>query len=154
MCGIMAYTGQRRAQDVMQSGLEKLEYRGYDSCGIAVLSGGGLLVQKDRLRVSELFSGLPALAATTGIGHTRWASCGEPSASNAHPHLDCRQRIAVVHNGVVTNYQSLKTRLQAEGHHFLSDTDSEVLPRQSGGCRGGGASGGGGHTRAGRHPRR
>jgi glucosamine--fructose-6-phosphate aminotransferase (isomerizing) len=112
----------------MQAGLEKLEYRGYDSCGIAVLSGADLLVIKDRLRVSELFGGMPRLAGSTGIGHTRWASCGEPSASNAHPHLDCRQRTAVVHNGVVTNFLSLRTRLLAEGHHFLSDTDSEVLP--------------------------
>ncbi len=128
MCGIIGYTGHRQARDVMQAGLEKLEYRGYDSCGIAVPSGGEILVIKDRTRVSELFSAMPPLAASTGIGHTRWASCGEPSASNAHPHLDCKGRIAVVHNGVVTNFQSLRARLQADGHRFLSDTDSEVLP--------------------------
>jgi len=127
MCGIVGYTGYRQAQPVLLNCLSQLEYRGYDSCGIAV-SGSKLAVFKDAVRVKTLASMMPDYSGTMGIGHTRWATHGEPSQINAHPHCDCTGRIAVVHNGVITNYQKLRDKLTREGHRFKSETDTEVLP--------------------------
>ncbi len=111
----------------MLNSLARLEYRGYDSCGIAMASGG-LKVYKDKVRVEALAKAVPPLEGTTGIGHTRWATHGEPSQVNAHPHCNCSGDIAVVHNGVIRNYHSLKEQLIAEGHSFVSETDTEVIP--------------------------
>ena len=127
MCGIVGYIGNRQAQDVLINCLTRLEYRGYDSCGLAV-SGSSLEVYKDAVRVNKLARAAPQLEGTAGIGHTRWATCGPPSQLNAHPHLDCRGRIAVVHNGIIYNFDRLKQELLAEGHNFVAEVDTEVLP--------------------------
>jgi len=127
MCGIIGYIGDKQAQPILLNCLERLEYRGYDSCGIAV-SSSGIEVYKDAIRVKALKKVTPQLDGTTGIGHTRWATHGEPSQVNAHPHLDCTGNIAVVHNGVINNFQSLKQQLTSEGHNFASETDTEVIP--------------------------
>ncbi|HEX7475961.1 MAG TPA: hypothetical protein VF318_08350 [Dehalococcoidales bacterium] len=126
MCGIVGYSGTRRAQTVLLDCMAKLEYRGYDSCGVALLNSH-LKVYKDAVRVADLAGSLPNSNSTTGIGHTRWATHGKPSQVNAHPHTDCTGRIAVVHNGVITNYQRLRKQLTAEGHKFASETDTEVI---------------------------
>ena len=128
MCGIVAYTGEKEASDIIIKGLKRLEYRGYDSAGIALLNGGlntykckGKVIDlEDKLKNQELHS-------HTGIGHTRWATHGEPNDTNAHPHYSDDNSIAIVHNGIIENYTTLKKKLQADGHRFLSDTDSEVL---------------------------
>jgi len=127
MCGIVGYIGRRRAQPVLLEALSALEYRGYDSCGLAVANGGGISVTKDSVRVADLANAAPHLDGGLGIGHTRWASVGAITAENAHPHLDCGEAITVVHNGNITNYLELKRRLEASGHRFRSDTDSEVI---------------------------
>lgn len=127
MCGIVGYIGERQVQPILFNCLGKLEYRGYDSCGVAV-SGNEMQVYKDVLRVKVLEKVLPRLNGMVGIGHTRWATHGEPSKINAHPHCDCTGRVAVVHNGVITNFYSLRQQLAKEGHIFSSQTDSEVIP--------------------------
>lgn len=127
MCGIVGYIGNKQAQPVLLDCLSKLEYRGYDSCGIAV-SGSNIKVYKDAFRVEKLAKMTPPLDGMVGIGHTRWATCGEPSLVNAHPHCDCSGDIAVVHNGIIANFSELKLKLIAEGHKFTSDTDTEVIP--------------------------
>ena len=128
MCGIVGYIGERQAGPVLLNCLARLEYRGYDSCGIAV-AGGGLRINKDAVRVEALKEQLPRrLEGKIGIGHTRWATHGEPSQVNAHPHGDCTGKIAVVHNGVIHNYQQLRQKLVKEGHTFVSATDTEVIP--------------------------
>jgi len=128
MCGIVGYIGERQARSILLNCLGRLEYRGYDSCGIA-LSAGGLQIYKDAVRVQELAGSLPAhIRGKTGIGHTRWATHGEPSRNNAHPLHDCTGKIAVAHNGVITNYQRLREQLLREGHTFTSETDTEVIP--------------------------
>jgi len=126
MCGIIGYIGKRQAQPILLGCLAKLEYRGYDSCGIA-LAGSSLNIHKDAVRVGELAKASPQLEGTVGIGHTRWATHGEPSQTNAHPHCDCTGKIAVVHNGIINNYQSLRQQLTSEGHEFASETDTEVI---------------------------
>jgi glutamine---fructose-6-phosphate transaminase (isomerizing) len=126
MCGIVGYIGKRSAQPILLSSLEKLEYRGYDSCGIA-LANPDIAVYKDAVRVSELTASLPKIGGTIGIGHTRWATHGAPCKINSHPHTDCTGRIAVVHNGIINNYQTLKQKLIGEGHRFHSETDTEVI---------------------------
>jgi glucosamine--fructose-6-phosphate aminotransferase (isomerizing) len=129
MCGIIGYIGTRLAQPILLNGLSKLEYRGYDSCGIALASTDKILeVRKDLGRVKALSDRLPSLGGTTGIGHTRWATHGEPSSVNAHPHYDCANQIAVVHNGTINNFQHLREQLTAEGHTLVSQTDTEVIP--------------------------
>ncbi len=127
MCGIVGYIGDKKAQPILLNCLGKLEYRGYDSCGIAVLSDG-VEIYKDLLRVKALEKELPSLAGTTGIGHTRWATHGEPSKLNAHPHGDCAGKIAVVHNGTITNFHKLREKLTSAGHQLASQTDTEVIP--------------------------
>ncbi len=128
MCGIVGYIGERPAGPILLKCLARLEYRGYDSCGIAV-AGDGLRVHKDAVRVEALKGQLPRrIEGKIGIGHTRWATHGAPSQVNAHPHCDCTGKIAVVHNGVVHNFQQLRQQLIKEGHIFVSETDTEVIP--------------------------
>ena len=127
MCGIVGYVGYRRAQPILFNSLFKLEYRGYDSCGVAI-ADNGITVYKDAGKVGNLEKRVPRLEGTAGIGHTRWATHGEPNQINAHPHCDCSGRFAVVHNGIIGNYRLLKKQLIAEGHRFISETDSEVIP--------------------------
>ena len=127
MCGIVGYIGGRDAQPILLQSLKRLEYRGYDSCGIAVL-GSTIKVSKDVGRVGQLEKALPRDKGRLGIGHTRWATHGKPSRSNAHPHTDCSGNISVVHNGVIDNSQQLRDELTGEGHRFLSETDTEVMP--------------------------
>jgi glucosamine--fructose-6-phosphate aminotransferase (isomerizing) len=129
MCGIVGYIGRRTALPVLLDGLKRLEYRGYDSAGLALLEDGKVTVQKTKGKVSvleEMVQDLPT-AATVGIAHTRWATHGEPNSVNAHPHLDHNGRIALVHNGIIENYGTLKTYLKNRGHRFASETDIEVL---------------------------
>jgi len=127
VCGIVGYVGERQAQPILLDCLSKLEYRGYDSCGIAV-SGSHVMTYKDAVRVEKLHQVSPILNGTLGIGHTRWATHGFPTALNAHPHMDCSGKIAVVHNGIIGNYQELRQKLISEGHHLISETDTEVIP--------------------------
>ncbi len=127
MCGIFGYCGQQRAAPIIIEGLKRLEYRGYDSFGIAV-ADRNITVRKKEGRISQGMPNIPRLKGTTGIGHTRWATHGIPSDGNAHPHLDCHGAIAVVHNGIIQNYASLKRELEERGHTFSSDTDTEVIP--------------------------
>ena len=129
MCGIVAYLGKKVAQPILIEGLKRLEYRGYDSAGLALLGSGAIRIKKTSGRISALEEILdePAASETFGIGHTRWATHGEPSDVNAHPHLDYTGKIAVVHNGIIENYGTLKTWLQNEGAEFASETDTEVI---------------------------
>lgn len=130
MCGIVGYTGKNQAAPFLLDGLAKLEYRGYDSAGVEVFSPDGELHGvKCAGRVSVLADRCSTanLVGTTGIAHTRWATHGSPSDKNAHPHLDCTGRVAIVHNGIIENYRSLREQLMNEGHTFASDTDSEVV---------------------------
>jgi glucosamine--fructose-6-phosphate aminotransferase (isomerizing) len=128
MCGIVAYVGHRQAKDVVIKGLKRLEYRGYDSAGIALLNGG-LNVYKKKGKVSELEEYLKgkSLDSTIGIGHTRWATHGEPNDCNAHPHYSSSGNLAMIHNGIIENYSSLKQDLINKGHTFESETDTEVF---------------------------
>ena len=126
MCGIVGYVGRRDATPVLIQGLKRLEYRGYDSFGIATV-GSAIEVYKKAGRISAGEGGVVGLHGCTGIGHTRWATHGEPNDINAHPHTDCRGRIAVVHNGVIENYRELKRHLLERGHIFRSETDTEVI---------------------------
>ncbi len=126
MCGIVGYIGPRRADRVILSALKRLEYRGYDSWGIAVKSNG-ITVHKSVGAIGDV-SDFELCDGTIGIGHTRWATHGKPSEVNAHPHTDCSENIAVVHNGIISNFQKLREELEAEGHVFKSETDTEVIP--------------------------
>ncbi|MFC2010977.1 glutamine--fructose-6-phosphate transaminase (isomerizing) [Chloroflexota bacterium] len=127
MCGIIGYIGDKQAQSILLNCLRRLEYRGYDSCGIAT-AANGIEVYKDAIRVEALCQTSPRLNGKVGIGHTRWATHGGPSKINAHPHVDCTGNIAVVHNGIINNSQELKLQLISEGHNFVSETDTEVIP--------------------------
>lgn len=128
MCGIIGYIGKRNAIPILMEGLHRVEYRGYDSAGIAIMRPGGLQVSKCKGRVRDLEAILPKrFKGTPGIAHTRWATHGEPSDENAHPHCDAANRIAVVHNGIIENAASLRARLIAEGVALRSQTDTEVL---------------------------
>ncbi|MCB9856688.1 MAG: glutamine--fructose-6-phosphate transaminase (isomerizing) [Phycisphaerales bacterium] len=129
MCGIVAYTGFREARSILLESLKRLEYRGYDSAGIAILNGGNLYVAKAAGRISVLEQQIAnqAFPGTCGLSHTRWATHGAPNDRNAHPHVDASGRIALVHNGIIENYQSLRTYLEHRGVEFKSETDTEVL---------------------------
>ena len=126
MCGIMGYTGNRQALGLLIEGLKRLEYRGYDSAGVVVL-GDGLNLQKAKGMIADLEKRLQPAEGTTGLAHTRWATHGRPSDENAHPFLDCTGRMAMVHNGIIENFQDLRERLVAKGHRFTSDTDTETI---------------------------
>ena len=130
MCGIIGYIGKRQATDILIGGLRRLEYRGYDSAGLAVLNQAGLSVQKSQGKLDQLVDQLQSdqCIGNVGIGHTRWATHGIPSKTNAHPHFDSNKEIAVVHNGIIENFRHIKTSLEAVGRRFRSETDSEVLP--------------------------
>ncbi len=130
MCGIVGYVGKKPVVPVIIEGLRKLEYRGYDSAGIAVAGGAqGLQVRRaeGKLRNLEEAIRLKPLDGTYGIGHTRWATHGRPTEENAHPHRDCTGKIVVVHNGIVENYLALKKKLIVEGHKFTTETDTEII---------------------------
>src|SRR3989440_11297865 len=138
MCGIVGYVGKKRVVPVIIDGLRRLEYRGYDSAGIAVAGNGNgsgheqaeaLQIRRaeGKLRNLEEVIRLKPLDGTYGIGHTRWATHGRPSEENAHPHRDCTGKIVVVHNGIVENYLSLKRKLSEEGHRFNTETDTEIV---------------------------
>ncbi len=129
MCGIVGYTGAERAQGILIEGLTRLEYRGYDSAGVAIQEGGALEVVCRKGKVGELSRTLEDfdLKGTCGIGHTRWATHGKPSEANAHPHTSCAGDIAIVHNGIIENFAELRDELMARGHSFASDTDTEVV---------------------------
>ena len=126
MCGIVGYIGRREAAPLIVEGLKKLEYRGYDSFGVATL-GTGINLTKHQGRISEKACTAANLRGKIGIGHTRWATHGIPNDANAHPHTDCSGKIAIVHNGIIENYANLKRNLQLRGHIFRSDTDTEVI---------------------------
>ncbi|MFF8473200.1 glutamine--fructose-6-phosphate transaminase (isomerizing) [Streptomyces sp. NPDC015414] len=130
MCGIVGYVGSQSALDVVMAGLKRLEYRGYDSAGVAVLADGGLAAGKKAGKLVNLEKELvdrPLPAGTTGIGHTRWATHGGPTDANAHPHLDNAGRVAVVHNGIIENFAALRAELAERGHELASETDTEVV---------------------------
>jgi glutamine---fructose-6-phosphate transaminase (isomerizing) len=129
MCGIVGYVGSKTASPLLIEGLKRLEYRGYDSAGISTMNGTGLETRKAKGKISQLeavMNGSP-VHGTIGIAHTRWATHGQPNECNAHPHLDCLGKIAVVHNGIIENYGALRTMLKRQGHTFVSETDTEVL---------------------------
>jgi glucosamine--fructose-6-phosphate aminotransferase (isomerizing) len=129
MCGIVGYIGPRQAAGLLLEGLRRMEYRGYDSAGIAVVNGHGLEIAKAAGKLSmleqELEAGMPS--GTLGIGHTRWATHGAPTTPNAHPHTDQSGRIAVIHNGIIENSSAIRKTLERRGHTFKSETDTEVL---------------------------
>lgn len=129
MCGIIGYVGKKPALPILIDGLKKLEYRGYDSAGFCVRSDNDLRIVKRKGRVKELEHQIDSLKnlGNIGIAHTRWATHGEPNEINAHPHLDCKKQITIVHNGIIENYHSLKELLKKEGHKILSQTDSEII---------------------------
>ncbi|MFF6781963.1 glutamine--fructose-6-phosphate transaminase (isomerizing) [Streptomyces sp. NPDC012510] len=130
MCGIVGYVGSQSALDVVLAGLKRLEYRGYDSAGVAVLADGGLAAAKKAGKLVNLekeLVGRPLPSGSTGIGHTRWATHGGPTDTNAHPHLDNAGRVAVVHNGIIENFAALRTELAERGHDLASETDTEVV---------------------------
>lgn len=131
MCGIVGYVGPRDATPILMEGLARLEYRGYDSAGIAVLAADGAVTMRKRAgKLTNLSAALRELAlpqSQQGIAHTRWATHGKPNDTNAHPHLDCTGDIALVHNGIIENYVELREELRAEGHTFISETDTEIL---------------------------
>jgi glucosamine--fructose-6-phosphate aminotransferase (isomerizing) len=129
MCGIVGYVGSQESLPILLEGLRRLEYRGYDSAGVAVLNGQGLVVKKaaGKIAVLEELLGTARPKGSLGIAHTRWATHGEPNTVNAHPHVDCKNNIAVAHNGIIENYATLKKKLVQEGHRFTTDTDTEVI---------------------------
>jgi glutamine---fructose-6-phosphate transaminase (isomerizing) len=130
MCGIVGYAGQQQALPILLAGLRRLEYRGYDSAGVAVLDGGRVQVVRKAGKLEALERELgdeDALGGSTGIGHTRWATHGAPTDRNAHPHLDCGGRVAVIHNGIIENFYSLRAELEADGHALASQTDTECV---------------------------
>ncbi len=129
MCGIVGYIWKKDAVKILIDGLKRLEYRGYDSAGIAVLRDGQIQLRRSAGKLSNLEDTVKKnpLAGIIGIGHTRWATHGKPSEENAHPHTDCTDDLVVVHNGIIENYHLLKKQLLKEGHIFKSETDTEVV---------------------------
>jgi len=130
MCGIIGYCGRQLAAPIVIEGLKNLEYRGYDSAGVAILSGSRLMIRKDvgTIEAVDTKYKLNSLSGRTAIGHTRWATHGSVTSANAHPHSDEEKKIAVAHNGVIDNYEQLRNELISKGHHFSSETDTEVIP--------------------------
>lgn len=130
MCGIVGYIGKQKASPILINGLLRLEYRGYDSAGIATMEGDSITVMKDKGRVKNLYDleGINDLKGTIGIAHTRWATHGKPSKENSHPHMDNSSSFAVVHNGIIENYHELRSFLSDKGYTFYSDTDTETVP--------------------------
>lgn len=129
MCGIIGYVGNKSVLPILQQGLKRLEYRGYDSAGVAILENGQFKIVKQPGKVDELNTLLESMSihGNLGLGHTRWATHGEVSKINAHPHWDCRQEVVVVHNGIIENYKHLREELEEKGHKFISQTDTEVI---------------------------
>ncbi len=130
MCGIVGYVGKNQASPVLINGLSKLEYRGYDSAGVAIIEDNRLKVTKCKGRLANLEAKLDEtpISGAVGIGHTRWATHGEPSDLNSHPHSNEDETISVVHNGIIENYLHLREWLTAKGYKFMSETDTEVIP--------------------------
>ena len=133
MCGIVGYVGPKQAKPILMQGLKRLEYRGYDSAGIAMLTDSGLMVAKEAGKIINLEKklGTDDYNCNHGIAHTRWATHGEPSQRNSHPHISC-DKIVLVHNGIIENYLSLKKKLEKQGITFRSETDTEVLAQMIG----------------------
>ena len=129
MCGIVGYIGSKKVSNVILDGLRRLEYRGYDSAGIAVIDGPNVKVVRAAGKLRELEENLrlTQLDGSFGVGHTRWATHGRPTEENAHPHRDCSGSMVVVHNGIIENYKELKSQLTAAGHQFKTETDTEVI---------------------------
>src|SRR5579872_5589091 len=129
VCGIVGYIGEREAAPILIDGLRRLEYRGYDSAGLAVQTDRGIVTRKLGGRVEGLATHIARLPVhgTTGIAHTRWATHGAPTELNAHPHIDCEGRIALVHNGIIENADALRVALERSGHRFYTETDTETL---------------------------
>ena len=129
MCGIVGYVGPQQAQGIVIDGLRRMEYRGYDSAGIALIHDGAIASEKRAGKLANLEKAIvdtPLPAASTGIGHTRWATHGAPNDRNAHPHLGQEHRVALVHNGIIENFAALRAELEAAGHDLRSETDTEV----------------------------
>ncbi len=129
MCGIVGYVGEKQAQGVVLEGLRRMEYRGYDSAGIALVDGGSISADKRAGKLANLEKAVadtPLAASTTGIGHTRWATHGAPNDVNAHPHHGRTGRVALVHNGIIENFAELRAELEDAGHELASETDTEV----------------------------
>ena len=129
MCGIVGYVGKKRVVPVILDGLKRLEYRGYDSAGVAIVRDGNVELRRSAGKLSKLedvIIGQP-IAGDYGVGHTRWATHGRPTEENAHPHRDCTGKIVVVHNGIIENYLDLKHELQRQGHKFVTETDTEIV---------------------------
>src|SRR4029079_18159329 len=129
MCGIVGYVGPREVVPLLLDGLKRLEYRGYDSAGVAVVNGHGLQTARAEGKLEELVRKVREnpLQGSFGLGHTRWATHGRPSERNAHPIVDARQRVAVIHNGIIENFGELKEELRKDGWNFSTDTDTEVI---------------------------
>src|SRR5216110_3489446 len=129
MCGIIGYIGPKEVVPVLIDGLRRLEYRGYDSAGVAVVRNGCVDLRRSAGKLSnlEIVIGAAPLAGDYGVGHTRWATHGRPTEENAHPHRDCTGKIVVVHNGIIENYLDLKLELQSQGHAFVTETDTEIV---------------------------
>ena len=129
MCGIIGYIGEKQVLPILIEGLRRLEYRGYDSAGVAVVRDGTIELRRSAGKLARLEEALTVspLDGEYGIGHTRWATHGRPTEENAHPHRDCTGRIVVVHNGIIENYLDLKHQLQSEGHVFITETDTEIV---------------------------
>src|SRR5690348_13397360 len=129
MCGIIGYIGDKQVLPILIDGLRRLEYRGYDSAGVAVVRDGTIELRRSAGKLARLEEAIAVnpLEGEFGIGHTRWATHGRPTEENAHPHRDCNGDLVVVHNGIVENYLSLKHQLQAEGHVFKTETDTEII---------------------------
>src|SRR6188768_2478176 len=129
MCGIIGYIGPKEVVPVLIDGLRKLEYRGYDSAGVAVVNHGAISLRRSAGKLSNLEEAIvhDPITGDYGVGHTRWATHGRPTEENAHPHRDCTGKIVVVHNGIIENYLDLKLELQRQGHKFVTETDTEIV---------------------------
>ena len=129
MCGIIGYIGSKPVVPVLLDGLRRMEYRGYDSAGVALVGADGITLRRSAGKLSNLETTIrnEPLDGLYGIGHTRWATHGRPTEENAHPHRDCTGRIVVVHNGIIENYLALKRELQEQGHEFKTETDTEIV---------------------------